>query len=68
MTTIYAAFLPKFGSKFYCEKCDYGTSKKSTYDSHMLSAKHMKTTQNRRKMSCPKNRRKMSCPKKCCEK
>jgi hypothetical protein len=32
--------LPKFCPRFYCEKCDYGTSKKSSYDDHILSAKH----------------------------
>ena len=32
----------KTGFKFYCEKCDYGTCKKSGYDSHMLTAKHQK--------------------------
>ena len=35
--------LPKFCSKFYCEKCDYGTCKKSSYDDHLLSAKHTKS-------------------------
>jgi len=27
---------------FYCYFCDYGTSKKSSYDNHLLSAKHQK--------------------------
>ena len=45
MTTDNSAFMPKFGSKFFCEKCDYGTCKKSSYDSHLLSARHQKTTQ-----------------------
>ena len=35
--------LPKFCSKFYCEKCDYGTYKKSSYDDHLLSSKHSKS-------------------------
>jgi hypothetical protein len=26
--------------RFYCKKCDYGTSKKSSYDNHLLTAKH----------------------------
>jgi hypothetical protein len=34
--------LPKVCSKFYCKFCDYGTSKKSSYDDHLLSAKHKK--------------------------
>ena len=32
--------LPEIGFKYYCEKCDYGTSKKSSYDDHILSTKH----------------------------
>ena len=35
--------LPKICSKFYCEICDYGTSKKSSYDDHLVSAKHLKS-------------------------
>jgi hypothetical protein len=35
--------LPKFCSKFYCEKCDYGTSKKSSYNDHLISSKHTKS-------------------------
>ena len=35
--------LPKFCSKFYCEICHYGTSKKSSYDDHLLSNKHIKS-------------------------
>ena len=30
--------------KFYCEKCDYGTSKKSSFDDHLLTSKHKKST------------------------
>ena len=29
-------------NKYFCEKCDYGTSKKSSYIDHTLSAKHKK--------------------------
>ena len=36
--------LPKFCSKFYCEICDYGTSKKSSYNDHLNSKKHLKST------------------------
>jgi len=32
--------------KFYCKNCDYGTSKKSSYNDHLRTAKHQKTTQN----------------------
>ena len=35
--------LPKNCSKYFCEKCDYGTSKKSSYDDHILTAKHQKS-------------------------
>jgi hypothetical protein len=35
--------LPKFCYKFYCEKCDYGTCKKSSYNDHLTSAKHLKS-------------------------
>ena len=36
-------FMPKLCSKFYCENCDYNTSKKSSYDNHLLSRKHKKS-------------------------
>jgi hypothetical protein len=29
-------------AKFYCEFCDYGTSKKSNYDAHLFSRRHSK--------------------------
>lgn len=35
--------LPKICPKFYCKNCDYGTSKKSSYTDHLLSAKHAKS-------------------------
>ena len=35
--------LPQFCFKFYCEKCQYGTSKKSSYDDHLVSNKHLKS-------------------------
>lgn len=34
----------KSALKYYCEFCDYGTSKKSNYDSHLISTKHLKVT------------------------
>jgi hypothetical protein len=50
------AFLTtKICSKFYCEKCDYGTSKKSSYDNHLTTAKHQKTTMNNQNMPKIKN-------------
>ena len=41
--------LPEFCFKYYCKKCDYGTSKKSSYADHVLSAKHKKS------MDCNEN-------------
>jgi hypothetical protein len=32
----------KSAHKFYCEKCDYGTCKKSSYDDHLTTRKHKK--------------------------
>ena len=37
-------FLPNSASKYFCEICDYGTSKKSSFDDHLISAKHKKST------------------------
>ena len=34
----------KLCSKYYCEKCEYKTDKKSSYKNHLLSAKHIKET------------------------
>ena len=44
MSTNDNEILPKLCSKFYCESCDYRTCKKSSYSTHVLSAKHTKTT------------------------
>ena len=30
--------------RFYCENCDYGTSKKSSYENHINSSKHKSAT------------------------
>jgi Txe/YoeB family toxin of Txe-Axe toxin-antitoxin module len=35
--------LQKICNNFYCEKCDYITSRKSSYNDHILSAKHQKS-------------------------
>ena len=39
---------PKFSQnsalKYYCKFCDYGTSKKCNYDTHIMSAKHCRVT------------------------
>ena len=46
METLGDNIQPKFSQniphKFYCKICDYGTSKKCNYDTHILSAKHKK--------------------------
>ena len=34
----------KLCTKYYCEKCDYITIRKSSFDNHLLSAKHEKST------------------------
>jgi hypothetical protein len=56
--------LPKICSKYSCEKCDYHTSKKSSYDDHLLTAKHnlaMFSNQKSAMLSC-----KFMCPN-CCK-
>jgi len=35
--------LQKICAKFYCKLCDYGTCRKSSYNEHLLSAKHQKS-------------------------
>ena len=40
MTTNDNIFLGKLCSKYYCEFCDYGTSKKSSYENHCDSKRH----------------------------
>jgi len=32
--------LPKIPNKFYCENCNFNTSRKSHYDNHLLTQKH----------------------------
>lgn len=34
----------KLATKFLCKKCDYVTSRKSSYDNHLLTAKHQRMT------------------------
>jgi hypothetical protein len=34
--------MPELCFKFYCKICDYGSSKKSSFDNHLLSVKHNK--------------------------
>jgi hypothetical protein len=42
METFGDKILLKFCPKYYCETCDYGTSKKSSFNDHILSQKHKK--------------------------
>ena len=48
METLGDKIQPKFSQnsalKYYCKYCDYGTSKKCNYDTHIISAKHSKIT------------------------
>jgi hypothetical protein len=46
METLGNQIMPELCHKFYCNICDYGTSKKSSYDNHKLSAKHQKGIKN----------------------
>jgi hypothetical protein len=36
---------PKVAHRFSCEKCNYYTSKKSSYDKHLLTSKHLELTE-----------------------
>ena len=44
METLGNQITQKICHRFYCKFCDYGTSKKSSFDNHKLSANHKKTT------------------------
>ena len=36
--------VPKVPKKYYCNICDYNTSRKSQYERHLLTSKHIKST------------------------
>ena len=40
METLGNNFQPNSAFKFYCEICDYGTGKKTNYNTHLISMKH----------------------------
>jgi len=42
METLGNQNMQKICTQYYCEVCDYITSRKSSYDAHLLSAKHAK--------------------------
>ena len=46
----------KVAHKFYCANCNYNTSRKSSYDKHILTAKHLQLTNVNNKLteSCEK--------------
>ena len=47
METLGNAILPNSALKYYCNFCDYGTCKKSSFDDHNLSAKHKKAAESK---------------------
>ena len=44
MITLEDEIQPKIQPKFYCKFCDYGTCKKTNYDTHVKSIKHGRIT------------------------
>ena len=44
METFGDKIMPKLCFKYFCEKCDYNTNKKSSYDNHLMSLKHKRVT------------------------
>jgi hypothetical protein len=59
--------MPKICSRFVCEKCDYRTSKKSSYDNHIYSIKHknkdITTGNNENMLMCSKKYNCQNCSK-----
>ena len=45
MVTLGDNIKPKIQPKYYCNFCDYGTNKKTNYDTHIMSIKHKKVTE-----------------------
>jgi ribosomal protein L37AE/L43A len=46
MTTFDNEIKQKLSKNFFCKICDYNTERKSNLENHLLSAKHIKTTNN----------------------
>ena len=67
MTTNDNDIKQKLSSKFYCPDCDYGTSRKSNFDTHILSNKHktsiLTTNNNEIKQKLSKNYHCPNCDK-----
>ena len=38
-------------TNYYCKTCDYNTCRKSSYDKHLLTAKHQKLLQGDKKVA-----------------
>ena len=53
----------KVANEFYCEKCDYTTSRKSSFDKHLLSSKHNNLTLFNKKLQKVAK----SCKQYCCD-
>jgi hypothetical protein len=69
METLGNKIMPKKLEKFYCKYCDYGTSKKSSFNNHNLSAKHIKSIKiNALETFGNENMPKLCCSKYMCEK
>ena len=49
--------MQKYATKFYCEKCDYGCSRKFLFDQHLKTKKH-----NGNKMIIKGNKNMHICP------
>lgn len=67
MTTLDNEIKQKLSNNFYCECCDYVTSRKFNMETHMLSAKHQKMTTNNALLS-KNNANSATISKYCCKK
>jgi hypothetical protein len=53
METLGDKIQPNSAFRFYCKNCDYGTVKKSNYDTHLISDKHKRVTIRLQMGQCP---------------
>ena len=68
METLGDKIMPKLCQRFNCYICDYHTSKKSSYENHMLSTKHQKSIKgDGLETNGDKNMPKLCSSKFCCE-